>query len=100
MDRSPLPEHMSPVECGVIVLLDRKWKGIPCVFALPTGKTIPQQSLEWLMAYSRENRIPLIFAENVFEDGKFVSKRDRGYGPPAFIQAVKNAISTEDIFML
>lgn len=98
-DQSPLPEHMNPVESGAIILFDRRWHGMPCVFALPTGSSVPRDTLEWLMSYSRKNNIPLIFMENTFENGKFIEKKETGYGPPVFIQAVRNAIKTEDVFM-
>jgi len=95
-----LPEKMSPVECGAIILFDRKWQGSTCICALPTGTTVPADTLEWLMAYSRERLLPLIFTENIFENGQYVSRKLIGYGPPPFVEAVKNAVTAEDIFRL
>jgi len=91
---------MSPVECGAIILLNRKWQSSTCTIALPTGTTVPADTLEWLMAYSRENLIPLIFTENILENGQYVSRKLTGYGPPPFVEDVKNMITGDDIFML
>ncbi|MFC1778401.1 hypothetical protein ACFL3I_13875 [Pseudomonadota bacterium] len=52
------------------------------------------------MAYSRERLLPLIFTENIFENGQYVSRKLIGYGPPPFVEAVKNAVTAEDIFRL
>ncbi len=100
MEESPLPDFMNPIECGAIIVLDRKWSGATSVFALPTGAQVPAHTLEWLMAYSREQSIPLIFYENLLRGGKFLGMKQFGYGPPAFVEAVKNALKPEDIFML
>lgn len=95
-----LPEHMNPAECGAIVLLGRKWHGRNVIKAVPTGEKIPVDTLEWLMAFSREQSIPLIFCEHISENGKFVGKRQIGFGPPSFIHAVETEIEPEDIMQL
>lgn len=99
MEQSPLPDHMIPEKSGAIVLLDRKWKGVPCICALPTGPTVPSETLEWLLSFSRKVNIPLIFFENVFENGEFLVKKQTGYGPPSFVEKVRNSIGSEDIQM-
>ena len=67
------------------------------VFATPTGKTIPEDTLEWLKAYARKHSIPLLLRENVMKDGKYTDRKKMGYGPPSFIQAVKDAVGPDDI---
>jgi hypothetical protein len=97
---SPLPENFKPTESGVIVVFGRKWNGKKVIQAIPTGKKIPDKSLEWLMGYTRKTLIPLLFIEWIEENGKFIGQRHRGYGPPAFIQAVKTNFSSEDVIKL
>lgn len=93
-----MPDHMRPSECGAIVLLDNIWNGQQIIRAIPIGEKIPGDTLEWLMAYSREQNIPLAFSEHVFKNGKFKHKKRLGYGPPSFIEAVKLTPGPEDIF--
>ncbi|MFT5141175.1 MAG: hypothetical protein ACI9CB_002846 [Rhodothermales bacterium] len=97
---SPLPEHLKPNNSDVIVLLDRKWKGKKVIVAVPAGKKIPDESLEWLMGYTRKTSIPLIFYERIEENGIFTGKTRRGYGPPSFLRAVKTELIPEDITKL
>ena len=68
--------------------------------AVPTGAVIPEETLQWLMAYAREKKIPLLFQENLVLDGKYSGVRNRGYGPPAFVEHVKTAVGPEDIMRL
>jgi len=68
--------------------------------AVPTGPLIPEETMEWLMAYAREHKIPLLFQENLVRDGKYYGFKNRGYGPPAFKEYVKNSIGPEDIMRL
>ena len=90
---------MKPVECGALVLFDEKWHGRKIISAIPTGKSIPSDTLEWLKAYSREHSLPLLFYERVLENRKFVATKRFGYGPPSFIHAVKTEVGPEDITM-
>lgn len=91
------PEDMIPIKSRAIVMIDRKLHDRRVIFAYPVGETIPQDTLEWLMAYSRTHQIPLIYHENVKVNGS-VETRRLGYGPPAFIQAVKTEITPDDVF--
>lgn len=91
---------MKPADCGAIVLFDRKWNGLACIFALPVGEKIPESTLQWLMNHAKQHKVPLIFFENICKDGKFVLKKQFGFGPPAFMQVIRKAVTPEDIFML
>lgn len=95
-----IPESMRPDRCGAVVIFDRKWNGWSIVKAVPTGVCIPEETLDWLMAYAREKKMPLLFQENLLLDGKYHGIRNRGYGPPAFVEHVKNAIGPEDVMTL
>ena len=98
-DKHRLPEHMKPSECGAIVLLDRNWRGSKVIRAVPAGKKIPNETLEWLMAYARKQSLPLLFSEFIFENGEFKGKRKVGYGPPSFVREVEMGLGPEDIMM-
>ena len=99
VDEEQLPEHMKPVECGAIILFDRKYQGNKIISAVPVGSSIPADTLEWLMAFAREHTVPLVYSENSFENGKLIKKKTVGYGPPAFVEAVKNEILPQDVKM-
>ena len=94
-----MPEHMKPSECGAIVIFDRPWHDRNVIRAVPTGTKIPADTLEWLMALSRERSLPLLFGERILENGVYIGRRDIGYGPASFIRAVKYAVGPEDIIM-
>ena len=100
MEQSPLPESMRPDQCGAIVLLDRKWNGRRVIKGIPTGKSIPEKTLNWLKAYTRESSVPLIFGERLYEDGKYLGIKRIGYGPPDFLRAVEAEIAPEDVMAL
>ncbi|MFC1719853.1 hypothetical protein ACFL00_01770 [Pseudomonadota bacterium] len=95
-----IPENMRPDRCGAIVMFDLKWNGWSIVKAVPTGACIPEETMEWLMAYAREHKIPLLFQENLVLNGKYHGVRHRGYGPPAFQEHVKISVGPEDIMRL
>lgn len=99
-EHATVPDDMRPDKCGAIVALDRKWHGRKVITAFPTGERIPEDTLEWLMAYSRQHSIPLLFCENLLQEGKYTGKKSLGYGPPSFIHAVKTELEPEDIWKL
>ena len=98
-EQNGLPEQMKPSASGAIVLFDRKWHDRDVIWAIPTGSKIPDDTLEWLMALSREKFLPLLFCEFLFEEGKYLGSKHIGYGPPAFVNAVRTEIGPEDILM-
>lgn len=99
-DDSPLPDQLRPDLSGVIVKLKWKWRGQNVISAIPTGAKIPKETLDWLMAYAREQRIALIFIENLVKEGRFSGWKKTGYGPPAFVEEVKTSININDIVRL
>ncbi len=52
------------------------------------------------MAQVRKTSIPLIFTENLTENGEITIQKISGYGPPSFVQSVKLQILPEDIIQL
>ncbi|WP_200383206.1 hypothetical protein [Thiococcus pfennigii] len=85
---SPLPEWMKPNNGKVIVIFNKlKWNGIPVDLAVPVGKRIPPRSLAWLKQFAEQNRRPLIYTEQIVEEGKFQKQQQiMVHGPPAFQQ--------------
>jgi hypothetical protein len=90
---------MRPNECGAIILFDRKWDGAPVTNTIPIGEKIPDETFAWLMAYTRKVQVPLIWSENVVENGRYVRTKKTGFGPPSFILSVKNSSKKKVIFM-
>jgi hypothetical protein len=94
---SPLPDAMRPDRCGAIVAFNKKCLGIDVFVAAPVGDRIPPPTLNWLMDFARRNALPLLYWENIREQGAYVRQEQSGYGPPSFVQAVKSAGGTVDI---
>lgn len=88
---------MRPDVSGAIVMLDRRWKGIKVINAVPTGEEIPPKTLEWLRAFAVSKSTPLIFSKHPIRDGEFAPSFKTGFGPPAFVKAVKEAIGEDDV---
>lgn len=86
IEGSPLPDWMRPEQSGVIVLFNKTtWHGYPVDQAVPVGKRIPDQSLQWLKAFAEANMRPLIYSSQIEENGRFLKQQEyTGYGPPAF----------------
>lgn len=87
---------MKPSECGAIVQFP-KWGGRQVISAIPVGKDIHPETIEWLKAFARKKSTPLIFSERIVEDGKFTGIKRTGYGPPSFVDAMKTKLSPDDV---
>lgn len=85
---SPLPDWMKPSNAKVIVIFNKlQWNGAPVDLAVPVGKRIPPRSLAWLKTFAEQHRRPLIYTEQIVEDGKFQKQQNiMGHGPSAFQQ--------------
>lgn len=95
-----MPEELRPDRCGAIVIFNRYWGRWRILVAIPAGPEIPPETLEWLKAYARDNSMPLLFDQRVMKDGKYVGIKELGYGPPPFVDAVKNGIGPQDVFTM
>ena len=96
-EEQSLPDEMQPNRCGAIVMLDRRWKGIEVVAAIPTGEAIPEKTLTWLREFAMKKGTPLIFSEHPVSDGAYGKAVKTGFGPPAFVEAVRKSIGPDDI---
>ncbi|MFC1602828.1 hypothetical protein ACFL3U_04615 [Pseudomonadota bacterium] len=92
---SLLPDHMRPDQCGAIVMIGRKFKSWRMILATPTGWTIPQGTLEWIMSYAKKHSIPLVYIENLHKNGVYTHFKRSGYGPLNFVQSIQD--STEPL---
>ena len=95
IDGSPLPYWMKPNNARVIVILSKlTWKGFPVDLAVPVGRRIPPRALNWLQQFAASNSRPMIYAEQILDDGRFIKQQQlAGYGPPLFQQELAKAIS-------
>jgi hypothetical protein len=85
---SPLPEWMQPCKGKVIVIFNvMRWNGVPVDLAVPVGRRIPPRSLAWLKKFAEDHGRPLIYTEQIVENGQFQKEQNiLGHGPPAFQQ--------------
>lgn len=97
MAGSQQPDHMRPDRSGAIVMPGRKFKGWKVIMATPTGWTIPRKTLDWLMAYARQQAIPLVWVENLHENGVYTHFKRSGYGPLEFVRAITDSAEQLDI---
>lgn len=85
-----LPDHFRPDECGALVLGSAfQWQGLSVDVAVPVGREIPEQTLQWLMMFAEQNMRPLVYQMQDPKD-KEIQKNPLtlAYGPPAFQQWV------------
>ena len=47
------------------------WRGLPVDVAVPVGRKIPPRALNWLKDFSQRNGRPLLFSEQIKENGRF-----------------------------
>ena len=93
---SILPDHMRPDRCGAIVMTGRQYENWRIILATPTGWMIPQQTLDWLMAYAKAQSIPLVYIENLHENGVYTHFKRSGYGPLDFIRFIQDSTEPFD----
>ena len=98
LEDSPLPDWMKPNNAKVIVIFNKlEWQGLPVDLAVPVGKKIPPRSLNWLKGFAEQQGRPLLFMEQIVNDGRFLKQQQLfGHGPPAFQEQVLRW-SEEDI---
>lgn len=92
IEDSPLPDWMKPSNSKVVVVLNKfEWRGLPVDLAVPIGKRIPPRSLNWLKQFAEKHMRPLVFSEQIVENGKFQRQQILfGYGPGEFQQEIVN----------
>ena len=94
---SPLPLELRPDRCGAIVLLGRKFQDWDVIMATPTGWVIPAETLESLMLVSRQQSLPLVWIENLHDNGVYTHFKRSAFGPAAFVRAITSNANPLDI---
>ncbi len=92
---------MKPSNSKAIVLFSQhEWRGLPVDVAVPVGRRIPPRTLNYLKEFAEKNGRPLLYSEQIVENGKFTNKQAVfAYGPPEFQQEVAEMTSRgEKIF--
>ena len=92
-----LPDDMRPDLSGAIVMLDRKFGENKIISAVSTSPDMPKDTLDRLRKFAVTNKTPLIFSNHPIKDGVFGRSEKTGFGPPAFVEGVKNAVRPDDI---
>jgi len=93
------PEEMRPDRSGFIAIY-RKWNAWDTMVAVPTGRSVPDASLQWLRQHAGRANLPVIFYERLVTDGEFSGLVMRAFGTARFAEAVKNAIGPQDVSMM
>ena len=90
---SPLPDWMKPNESGVIVIFNKlEWQGLAVDLAVPVGGAIPDDALAWLKAFAQHHMRPLVYTEQIVEDGRYQKEQQLfAYGPPAFQEHITSS---------
>ncbi len=96
MKNSPLPDWMKPNNAKVLVVLDKlQWQGLSVDLAVPVGKRIPPRALNWLKQFANEYGRPLIYTEQIIENGVMSPEQNMiAYGPDAFQQEVSQWVQS------
>lgn len=99
-DAETYPDEMKPDRSGVIMLVDRTWRDWKVLMAIPTGKSVPENTLEWLRGLAESTRLPIIFYDRIESDGKFTGSRQLAFGSRRFADFVRYSIGPEDIVQM
>lgn len=91
IDGSPLPDWMKPENAKVIVVFNKTtWRNLPVDVAVPVGRRIPPRALNWLKEFAASHGRPLLFSEQVKENGEYQQEQlFSAHGPPEFQQHVE-----------
>ncbi len=79
---------MKPSNAKVIVIFNKTvWNGLPVDVAVPVGRRIPGRALNWLKGFAQRHGRPLLFSEQVKENGIYTREQMfMAHGPAAFQQ--------------
>ena len=95
VSNSPLPDWMKPENARVIVIFNKTtWRNLPVDVAVPVGRRIPPRALNWLKDFAARHGRPLLFSEQVKENG--VYQREQlfsAHGPPEFQAHIAQLLS-------
>lgn len=91
---SPLPDWMKPNLAKVIVIFNKTtWNGLPVDVAVPVGRRIPPRALQWLKQFAEQHGRPLLFSEQVKEQGRYTREQlFSAHGPAPFRQHIAELV--------
>jgi hypothetical protein len=91
LPNSPLPDWFKPNKANVIAIFNKlEWSGLPVDLAVPVGKRISPRVLNWLKRFAEQHRRPLLYAEQIVENGKFQKQQViYAHGPAGFREQVR-----------
>lgn len=92
------PDDLRPDRSGAIVIMDRDWFDWRVLRAFPVGGSVPDATLQRLVAFARPQQMPVIFYEHRFVDGRFAGTSEKALGPPKFAAEVRQRPSEGDTF--
>ncbi|QKI89103.1 hypothetical protein [Thiomicrorhabdus xiamenensis] len=83
---SYLPDDFRPDQCGALVIDNvLQWQGMDVDLAVPVGREIPLETLNWLKSYAEQKMRPLIYQQQPANRRKLVKNPlTLAHGPPAF----------------
>jgi len=99
-DAETYPDEMRPDRSGVIMLTDRKWHNWPVIRAVPAGRSVPEETREFLRQLAAQKQVPVIFYERLETDGEFTGRKMFAFGSRRFAEAVKYTIEPDDVFKM
>ena len=82
MEGSPLPDWMKPNIAKVIVLPSKIENGQSVLLATPLGDKIPPLSLDWLIQFVDQHKLPLIYTEQIMEKEIYTKRQNYRYHGP------------------
>ena len=97
----PEKDDFRPDQCGAILLTDRPMAGRHVLRAVPTGRSVPPETLDRLKAFASARDQPLIWMERA-EDFAANPKSVSTYalGSEDFLIALKWDFESEDVWKL
>lgn len=95
---SPLPDYFRPDLAGVIILPEaRCWQNLAVDVAVPVGRFIPPETLQWLKQFAMRNNRPLLYLEQDSGSQEYqLAQNVMAYGPPLFQAEIQSAITLEN----
>lgn len=91
---SPLPDNFRPDRAGVIFLPDtRRWRDLPVDIAVPVGRSIPSDTLQWLKQFAMQHSRPLIYLKQ--DSGEKDYRQDQNliaFGPLPFQADIRDML--------
>ena len=97
LDAEDLDEGMRPDKSGAIARY-RGWKSWKTLAIIPTGQTVPDDTLMQFLNYANGAGLPLVWSERAEDFVNDTALTRKALGPEEFMLQVKWDFSDQDIF--